>query len=85
MSGNLPAISGPELIQLLKANGWQEGRRATHGVTLTKKGSDGKTLVTFVPTKSRSLPKGTLMAILRETKLGRKGFEDLLKNLCLYR
>jgi predicted RNA binding protein YcfA (HicA-like mRNA interferase family) len=79
MSKDLPAITGPELIKLLKADGWQEGRRATHGLTLTKKTDEGRTLVTLVPTKSRSLPIGTLMAILRQTRLGREGLLELIE------
>jgi predicted RNA binding protein YcfA (HicA-like mRNA interferase family) len=79
MSGGLPAISGPELIKLLKKDGWQEEGRATHGIALTKRLPNGRTLVTIVPTKKRSLPKGTLNAILKQTKLGRDGLIDLLK------
>jgi predicted RNA binding protein YcfA (HicA-like mRNA interferase family) len=78
MSKDLPAITGPELIRLLKADGWQEGRRATHGITLAKKTDEGRTLVTLVPTKPRSLPIGTLMAILKQTRLGRDGLLELL-------
>jgi len=77
MSGGLPAISGPELITLLKKDGWIEKRQANHGVALIKEVS-GRTLVTFIPTKSRSLPKGTLDAILSQTKLKRAGLKALI-------
>jgi len=79
MSAGLPAITGPELIKLLKKDGWQERDRATHGLALTKSLPDGRVLVTIVPTKSRSLPKGTLNAILKQTELGRDGLQELLK------
>jgi predicted RNA binding protein YcfA (HicA-like mRNA interferase family) len=79
MSGGLPAITGPELIKLLLKNGWQEEDRVTHGLALSKKKSDGRTLVTVIPTKPRSLPRGTLSAILKQTELGRDGLLALLK------
>ena len=34
MNKDLPAITGPELIRLLQENGWQTGRKATHGRAL---------------------------------------------------
>ncbi len=40
MYTNIPAISGKQLIKLLQKDGWQLGRKATHGLTLTKKFSD---------------------------------------------
>ena len=80
MGGGLPAISGPELIQLLKKDGWYETERRTHGMGLAKDFPDFK-LVTVVPTKGRSLPKRTLGQILsvKQTSLGRKGLEKLIK------
>jgi predicted RNA binding protein YcfA (HicA-like mRNA interferase family) len=79
MSGGLRAISGPELIKLLKKIGWQEEGRATHGLALSKKTPEGRTMVTVVPTKSRSLPKGTLSAILKQTGITRDELQELLK------
>jgi len=35
--GNLPAISGKQLIKLLTSDGWVEGRKAKHGIALTKR------------------------------------------------
>ncbi|NUM78012.1 type II toxin-antitoxin system HicA family toxin [candidate division KSB1 bacterium] len=81
MSAGLPAITGPELINLLKKDGWEErGNRATHGISLTKTLPNGRTLTTIIPTKSRSLPIGTLKAILssKQTGLGREGLQELL-------
>ena len=78
--GNLPAISGKQLIKLLKADGWVEGRKARHGIALTKKYGD-TTRVTVVPNKRGSLPEGTLRAILgpMQTQLGSKGLDRLIK------
>jgi len=72
-------LSGNKLIALLKKNGWIESRRVTHGVSLIKV-VGGRYRVTVIPTKSSSLPEGTLMAILSEkqTGLGKKGLLDIL-------
>lgn len=82
MSAKLPAITGSELIALLVKYGWEERRYATHGRTLTKRDeTTGRTLVTFIPTKSRPLLSGTLHAILgpKQTRLGRKGLLALME------
>jgi len=78
--GNLPAISGKQLIKLLTSDGWVEGRKAKHGIALTKR-YDNTTRVTVVPTKRASLPEGTLRAILgpKQTQLGSRGLERLIK------
>ena len=78
--GNLPAITGKQLIKLLEDAGWIEGRRARHGIALTKKYCN-TTRVTVVPDKRASLPEGTLRAIIgpMQTQLGSKGLEGLIK------
>jgi len=82
--GNLPAVSGKQLIKLLASDDWVEGRKARHGTALTKKYGD-TTRVTVVPNKKASLPEGTLRAILgpKQTRLGSKGFERLIRKLGL--
>lgn len=79
MSGGLPAITGNQLIKLLKKDGWNEGKRGKHGLTLTKKFGD-RTSVTTVPTKDDSLPNGTLSAILgpQQTQIGKDGLKNLI-------
>lgn len=76
---SFPAITGRKLVRLLKKDGWSDGRKAKHGITLTKKFSD-RTRVTFVPDTDASLPIGTLLDILSndQTGLGRKGLLNLL-------
>lgn len=70
----VPALTGEQLITLLERDGWKIGRRATHGVSLTKL-VDERTLVTIVPTSRETIPSGTLSEILgpRQTRIGRKG------------
>jgi len=74
----IPALSGVELIKLLRKEGWVEHRQTNHGVALTKKIND-KTKVTIIPKSKTSLPKGILMAIFgpKQTGIGTKGLLDL--------
>ncbi|NOR13329.1 MAG: addiction module toxin, HicA family [Candidatus Aminicenantes bacterium] len=75
----LPALSGFQLIRLLKKDGWEEKRRARHGMSLTKKFGK-RTRVTIVPTTRASLPTGTLMDILgsKQTKLKKSGLLNII-------
>lgn len=79
----VPAITGQQLIKLLQKDGWKVGRRATHGMTLTKR-VDDRTLVTYVDNTTAPLPKGTLSAILgpKQTRIG--GKKGLLKLINKY-
>jgi len=61
MSGRLPAITGPELIKLLKKDGWEEDGYRTHGMALKKEFKNlGIIRSTVIPTRNESLPKKTL-------------------------
>ncbi len=75
----LPAITGKQLIKLLRKDGWIQKRRGDHGVLLTKK-TGGETRVTTVPDRSKSLPPSTLSAILSppQTALGSSGLQRLI-------
>ena len=77
---DLPAVTGFELIKLLAKDGWEVGRKTNHGRCLTKQVGD-RTLVTFVPERSRSLAKSTLGQIIgsKQTRIGRKGLLDLIE------
>ena len=74
-------ISGKALAQLLRLDGWTEGRRTTHGIAFYKH-FPGEHLprMTIIPDKTDDLPSGTLGAILgvRQTGLGSAGLEGLL-------
>lgn len=75
----IPAITGKQLINLLKKDRWEGGRRAAHGISLTKRIGQ-RTRVTVVPHTRASLPRGTLQAILgpKQTGIGRRGLLELL-------
>lgn len=80
MAADLPAISPKVLIKILENEGWQIKRRANHGLAMAKF-FEGKNYITIIPTKDKSIPKGTLMAILgpKQTKIGRDRFLELYK------
>ena len=76
----LSAITGKQLIKLLSNDGWVAGRRAKHGLALSKAFGD-RTRVTVVPNTSESLDPGTLGAILgpKQTNIGKKGLKELIE------
>ena len=75
----IPAISGKQLLRLLKKDGWLVKRRTKHGLSVIKRVGN-RTIVTIIPDTRASLDEGTLMAILgsKQTKLGKKGLLEIL-------
>lgn len=75
----IPSVSGKQLIKLLKKDGWEEVRNATHGISM-KKWIIDRYLVTIIPNTSASLPIDTLMDILsvKQTCISKKGLIKLL-------
>jgi predicted RNA binding protein YcfA (HicA-like mRNA interferase family) len=84
MAGELPAITGKQLIRLFEKDGWSRGGRTTHGIALRKAFGE-RTRVTTIPDKRASLPNGTLGAILGplQTGLGREGLITLISRFGL--
>jgi len=80
----LPALSGKQLIKLLRKDDWILEGRAKHGVALAKHFGD-RTIVTFIPDTSASLDDGTLAAILgvKQTGIRKKGLLDLVNKFGL--
>ena len=80
MADTLPAISGKQLARLLRLDGWESTRRATHGLFFYKAFPDGKR-TTVIPDKARSLPPGTLSKVLGplQTGLGSDGLRALIE------
>ena len=79
---DVPAITGFQLIRLLERDGWQRGRRGTHGQALYRYSpSERRTRATVVPRTRASLPRGTLGGILsvKQTGLGRAGLAALIR------
>ena len=78
--GKLRAITGRELIKLLKREGWTEIRNSRHGIWL-RRDAEGETRFTTVKDTGEQIPQGTLSDILgpKQTGLGKAGLERLLR------
>ncbi|MBN1812739.1 MAG: type II toxin-antitoxin system HicA family toxin [Anaerolineae bacterium] len=76
MSPKLPSVNARQLIQALKNAGFEEQRQRGSHLHL-KRDSDGKR-VTVPVHKGRSIPTGTLRAILRDADISIEAFLELL-------
>ena len=74
----LPAVTGLQLIELLRRDGWELRGDSRHGAALTKYDpARQQTVWAIVPKRSKPLPKSLLHRILstKQTGLGRKGLQ----------
>ena len=76
MSPRLPSVNVRQLIQALKKAGFEEQRQRGSHLHL-KRYSDGKRITVPVH-KGRSIPTGTLRAILRDANVSVEAFLELL-------
>lgn len=81
MADSLPAITGYQLIRLLKLDGWVPVRDSREGVVFHRRYEDGTFRSTVVGRKRRPLTDGVLAAILgpRQTGIGRDGLRTLIQ------
>jgi len=81
MSGGLPALTGFELIKLLKKDGWEEDGKRTHGLAMKKEFPDGIIRSTVVRMCHEPIPKKTLGLILgpKQTNIGWPGLRRIIK------
>ena len=80
--GDLPAITGKELIRLLVKDDWEIRRKMNHGMGLAKYSPElNRTIIVCVPDKKRALSKNTLGQILGpdQSKIGRAGLTELIE------
>ena len=74
-------ISGRGLADLLRKDGWNEGRRTRHGIIFRKQfPGEPAARYTIVPDKAEDLNPKTLGAILSvsQTGLGFRGLQELI-------
>ena len=76
MSPKLPRVTCDELIRALKRAGFEEQRQRGSHLHL-RRASDGRR-VTVPVHKGRTVPLGTLRAILRDAGISVEEFRDLL-------
>ena len=77
----LPSVSSKELIKTLKSAGFEDAPKrgkASH-IALVKRGA-GSTRLVIVPDR-KTLPKGTMRAILEQAGLSREEFLSLLESI----
>ena len=75
-------ISGRGLADLLRKDGWNEGRRTRHGILFRKQfPSEPAARYTVIPDKADDLNPKTLGAILSvsQTGLGSGGLQELIE------
>ena len=72
----LPRLSGKEVIKSLSKIGFEIIRQKGSHVIMKKKTSEGE-IATIVP-NHKEIDKGTLIEIIRQAKLTRENFIDLL-------
>jgi len=77
MSPKLPRVDCRQLIRALKRAGFEEQRQRGSHLHL-RRASDGKR-VTVPVHKGRTVPTGTLRAILRDADISIDEFQGLLK------
>jgi len=77
MSPKLPRVDSRQLIRALKRAGFEEQRRRGSHLHM-RRTSDGRR-VTVPMHKGRTVPTGTLRAILRDAEISIEEFQELLK------
>lgn len=76
MSAKLPRLSGKELIKILGKIGFSQIRQRGSHVFMKKENHEGK--VTTVVPMHKEIDKGTLLEIIRQCKITRDKFMELL-------
>jgi len=71
--GRLRVLSGADVVEILEQGGFAEVRRKGSHVSM-QKSDGGRTLTVIVP-MHRELRTGTLLSIIRQSKLSRSEFE----------
>ncbi|MBI2499122.1 type II toxin-antitoxin system HicA family toxin [Candidatus Woesearchaeota archaeon] len=72
----LPVLSGKEVIKTLSKIGFISVRQKGSHVIMTKEDSEGK--VALVVPLHKEIDKGTLLEIIRQSKMKREEFLNLL-------
>ena len=73
----LPVVSSKEVLKILVKYGFKKVRQKGSHISLHKKESD-KTFLVVVPLK-KMLKKGTLLSIIKQSKISKKEFIRELK------
>ena len=72
----LPRLSGKEVVKALSKAGFEIIRQRGSHIIMKKQNSEGK-IATVVP-NHKEIDRGTLLEIIRQAKLTKESFMDLL-------
>ena len=73
----LPVLSGREVIKALSKGGFEVARRKSSHIIMVKQTETGK--IGVVVPDHKEIDKGTLLEIIRQAGMTKKGFIRLLK------
>ena len=76
----LPLCSSEQVISVLVKDGFRPRRESKAGShrAFVKTLANGRKLVAVVPLGKKEIPRGTLSSILRQAKMSRERFAELL-------
>lgn len=74
----LPVISGDQIIKLLIKEGFQVTRQKGSHISLHKRLEEGNMVLVVVPRK-REIKKGTLLSIIKQSRIPRDEFLSRIK------
>lgn len=74
----LPVVSGEQIIKLLKKEGFQITRQKGSHVSLHKSLENGNIILVVIPRK-KEIKRGTLLSIIKQSKMSREEFISKIK------
>jgi len=79
--GDIPGLTGNQLIALLVKDGWTRSGQRTHGYALTRRDANGRVRIALVKPTNKTIPDSTLGAILsvKQSGIGRAGLKDMIE------
>jgi|TARA_Y100000310_G_scaffold70285_1_gene65884 predicted RNA binding protein YcfA (HicA-like mRNA interferase family) len=74
----LPVVSSDEVLKLLHKESFSITRQKGSHISLHKKLEDGSTVLVVVP-RTREIKKGTLLSIIKQSRMSREEFLSKIK------
>jgi len=74
----LPIVSGEQIIKLLQKEGFSVTRQKGSHISLHKRLEDGSIILVVIP-KKREIKKGTLLSIIKQSRMNREEFISKIK------
>jgi len=74
----LPIVSGEQIIKLLQKEGFSVTRQKGSHISLHKRLENGSIILVVIP-KKREIKKGTLLSIIKQSRMNREEFISKIK------